>query len=126
MKTRTLVASLAVAALAACGSEPTAARAPEGPRLDLTPLSASISGPSQVQLGYTCTWTAVVSGGTPPYRYFWSAWYGQLGRNSTFTSAVNEIGAKTLYLTVWDAFDEEVIVTKGVSGTTSPVGCPSS
>jgi len=113
-----------LALLAACGREPTAARSPSQPRHDV--LGATISGPSQVQLNHTCTWTAVVTGGTPPYRYFWSAWYQQAGRNSTFTSPVYEIGNKTLYLTVFDANDDEFTVIKGVSGTNALVGCPSS
>lgn len=35
------------------------------------PINASISGQSQVPLGQTGTWTAVVSGGTPYHSYRW-------------------------------------------------------
>jgi hypothetical protein len=35
-------------------------------------LSVQISGPTQIQPGATCTWDANVSGGTPPYSYWWS------------------------------------------------------
>lgn len=35
-------------------------------------LNVSISGPTQIQPEATCTWEAVVSGGTPPYSYSWS------------------------------------------------------
>jgi subtilisin family serine protease len=39
------------------------------------PLTISISGPNQVNLtplSQDCTWTAVVTGGRPPYSYIWS------------------------------------------------------
>jgi len=35
------------------------------------PLSVYISGPSQVNVGQSYTWTANASGGTPSYTYFW-------------------------------------------------------
>lgn len=35
------------------------------------PLSVYISGPSQVNVGQSNTWTANASGGTPSYTYFW-------------------------------------------------------
>ncbi|GMQ83154.1 MAG: hypothetical protein BMS9Abin05_2641 [Rhodothermia bacterium] len=37
----------------------------------VAPVDASISGPDNLQEGYTGTWTAVVSGGTPSYTYDW-------------------------------------------------------
>lgn len=40
------------------------------------PLTATISGPSYVGHGDTCSWSASASGGTPPYSYYWTAnWY---------------------------------------------------
>jgi len=49
------------------------------------PLSAWIAGPNQVQKGAICTWTANVSGGTPPYRYAW-VWAGAPAGSSASVS----------------------------------------
>jgi hypothetical protein len=119
-------AAMGAALLAACGREPTAARTPQLPRLDVLPLSATIKGPTTVQNGYTCLWYAMPSGGTPPYRYFWSAWSFQTGSDSTFEATVNTSGAKTLYLTVWDANDTEYTIGEAISNTTAFIGCPNS
>jgi len=43
------------------------------------PPAVSISGPTMVQPGATCTWQAVATGGTPPYSY---SWWGQVQPNS--------------------------------------------
>lgn len=40
-----------------------------------TPLAASISGPSLLNPGQNGTWTANVTGGTPPYHYQWAYYY---------------------------------------------------
>jgi hypothetical protein len=54
------------------------------------PPTVSVSGPSSVGIfGFTCrtvTWTASVSGGTPPYAYAWDV-NGSYGGSDTSTSA---------------------------------------
>jgi hypothetical protein len=40
-----------------------------------TPFTVSISGPSYLNPGQNGTWTANVSGGTPPYHYQWACYY---------------------------------------------------
>lgn len=44
-------------------------------------LSVSISGPTRIQPGATCTWDAPTSGGSPPYSYQWTN-DGQLAGSS--------------------------------------------
>ncbi|HEY7393200.1 MAG TPA: hypothetical protein VH559_00045 [Gemmatimonadaceae bacterium] len=39
------------------------------------PLTVTIVGPSLVAESVSCTWTAQVSGGTPPYNWAQTAWY---------------------------------------------------
>jgi hypothetical protein len=36
-------------------------------------LSITISGPTDVATWWTCSWEVYVSGGTPPYTYYWGA-----------------------------------------------------
>jgi subtilisin family serine protease len=36
------------------------------------PPTVSISGPTLIQPGATCTWDAIVTNGTPPFSYLWS------------------------------------------------------
>jgi PKD repeat protein len=36
------------------------------------PLRVTVTGPTSVKSGATCTWVANASGGTPPYHYAWN------------------------------------------------------
>ncbi|MEM3454484.1 MAG: PKD domain-containing protein [Thermoproteota archaeon] len=66
-------------------------------------LSVSISGPSSVCINTNATFTASVTGGTPPYTYSWSnGGTPSTGTNSSFTTRWSSIGTKTLLLTVTD------------------------
>lgn len=67
-----------------------------------TPPTVAISGPNKVRSGSTCTWTAVVSGGTPPYSYYWSSGGGYSPGSSSFTFT-NMGSPFSISLTVWDA-----------------------
>jgi hypothetical protein len=78
-----VVASAAML-LAACGSEPTATRAPDAPRHSSS-ATVTIDGPTQVKPGATCTWTARVSGGTA-YWYIWQN--GSMGSTYTKTAGL--------------------------------------
>ncbi|HEX8903919.1 MAG TPA: hypothetical protein VF771_03715 [Longimicrobiaceae bacterium] len=116
----------AIALIAACGREPTAARAPQRPRHDVDPLTASIQGPSTIQTYVTCTWAAIPSGGTPPYHYYWSAWGFQQGTDSTFSASITNGGIHTLYLAVVDQDGTEATSSRVIAYTTTPIGCPNS
>lgn len=62
-------------------------------------LSASLAGPNNVGTVDPATWSATVSGGYPPYSYYWS------GVMSGYASSVTGVPAQSgyLYLDVWDA-----------------------
>jgi hypothetical protein len=50
-------------------------------------LSVSISGPTQIQPGATCTWDAATSGGNPPYSYQWSKDGAPAGNSYYYTGS---------------------------------------
>jgi Phosphate-induced protein 1 conserved region len=62
-------------------------------------LSASISGPSQVEPSVTCTWSASVGGGAGPYSYAWDGYY--LGPGSSISIA-NSGSSFNIHLQVVD------------------------
>jgi hypothetical protein len=89
--------SLSVDALSAAG--------PHAGPLASTPLSVSLTGPSDVDAHEWCTWWASVSGGTPPYTYDWSV----SGTGYAWASSGNEFsvmadpGSMRVEVTVLDA-----------------------
>lgn len=67
------------------------------------PLSAEIMGPFEVPPGQSCSWQAVVTGGSPPYTYQWS---GAL--SGTSISVSGSVGSSGyLYLTVTDSSQDQ-------------------
>jgi hypothetical protein len=120
---KTAVMLAAVGLLALSGHDAAAARGARarGPAARST-LSVSISGPSTVQIGYTCQWSAVVSGGTPPYTYLWMGPGNSYGFDQTFWATTNG-GSDLLYLEVHDANGDDATIGKSIhSGGT---GCGS-
>jgi hypothetical protein len=79
------------------------------------PLSAYIDGPIWFNdFNTQGTWSAVVSGGTPPYTYQWSGPF--YGTGSSVSGTVNE--SSILYLDVWDSAGTHVAYS------TSLTRCP--
>lgn len=78
-----------------------------------TTLTVSISGPDAVNSDWYSTWSAEVSGGTPPYGYGWSGlFYGSSSSVSGSTSA-----SGNLVLDVYDAAGAHATATKFVTAT---------
>ena len=50
-------------------------------------LNVSISGPTQIQPGATCTWDAVLGNGTAPYSYTWYNDNMQVGSGPEYTGS---------------------------------------
>lgn len=77
MRSPTLLIAYAVAALSLMGCAGDATSPLRGDTLDpammASAFTVSIQGPTEVTPHDLCTWQAVVSGGTPPYTYEWSA-----------------------------------------------------
>lgn len=125
MRSRMLGLALGAALLAGCGQEPTAARSPLQPRHDLDPLEVTISGPSLPQYNVLCAYVANVTGGTPPYSYAWvdlNGIYGYASGN-TYYGAISSPGAKSLYVQVTDANDNQAEAGISRSGTSVAHGC---
>jgi hypothetical protein len=122
-----MAVTVGAALLAGCGQEPTAVRTqpPHQARFDLDPLDVSISGPLQPQYNVQCAYVANATGGTPPYTYIWVALNGITGTSSgnTFYGTISSPGAKSLYVTVRDANDEEATTGISRNGTNVPHGC---
>ena len=76
-------------------------------------LSAYISGYDAVNTDWYSTWTAHVSGGTPPYTYAWSGLFS--GSGSTISGTTSTDG--DLILDVHDASGAHVTDTKHISST---------
>jgi len=76
-------------------------------------LTAAISGPDAVNTDWYSTWSAQVSGGTPPYTYSWSGlFYGNSSSVSGSTSTTGD-----LILDVYDAASGHASVTKTITST---------
>lgn len=76
-------------------------------------LTAAISGPDAVNTDWYSTWSAQVSGGTPPYTYSWSGLF--YGNGSSVSGSTSSTG--DLILDVYDAASSHVTSTKTVTST---------
>jgi hypothetical protein len=78
-------------------------------------VNTSITGPDQVTSGQGYSWSANVSGGTPPYTYRWSG--ALTGTDATISGALTQ--DDNLYLDLWDATGVHVALTKPITVTAS-------
>lgn len=76
-------------------------------------LSAYISGYDAVNTDWYSTWTAHVSGGTPPYTYAWSGLFSGSGSSISGTTSTDG----DLILNVYDSSGAHVTDTKHISST---------
>ncbi len=101
-------------------------------------LTAGIAGPTNIGHNNSCTWTSTVSGGVPPYSYYWSANWSTPSTGfvfSTSPSAPSVTGygfyyqsyptstTITLRLEVADAGGQSRLVERAVSLQGYPSGC---
>lgn len=114
--------------LAACGPEPTSPAATGGePEVAASSaLTATVSGPTQVRPSATCTWEAVVSGGTAPYEYRWSTLWNP-GRtwttDHTFSVAFGSSQPELIQVEVRDALGTITSDGLGIQVTNSAPAC---
>jgi hypothetical protein len=76
-------------------------------------ITAAISGPDAVNYDWYSTWSAEVSGGTPPYTYGWSGLF--YGSGSSISGSTSSSG--TLKLDVYDAVGVHANTSKWVTAT---------
>jgi len=86
--------------------------------------SVTVTGPTSVQPGATCSWFANASGGTPPYNYAWNP----VGNNSselTYTNHEPNGGSFNVTVTVSDANALVASGTRVVSVSSTAHTCTS-
>lgn len=76
------------------------------------PPSVAIDGPTQIQPDATCTWFSDVSGGTPPYSYYWT-------NDGQFVSSDPDYTGGKLGGSTKDYFDLKLTVTDAASASNS-------
>lgn len=74
------------------------------------PPAVSIDGPTEIQPGATCTWYAVVSGGTAPYSYQWTNDGQPVGNDYSYTGSKGA-GSTSSWFTV------KLVVTDAAGGS---------
>lgn len=86
----------------------------------------SIDGPTRIQPGATCIWSASVSGGTAPFTYDWHINGTDMGSGDSFESAkpAGMFSPFTVYLDVWDNNGFARSTSISVTETSSAPFCP--
>ncbi len=87
-----------------------------------SPLTATLSGPSQGSPGSSLSFVVNASGGVPPYTYFWNFGDNQTLRSSTSIEAHSYASSGNYTVTVWvnDSAGKSYRVTHLVSISASP------
>lgn len=93
-----------------------AAAAPAPP-----PPSVSIVGPAKVRPNITCSWQASVSGGAPPFTYYWTQNGAPVGTSSVVTTSFASSG--TLAVQVYDAALRYTSASKSITVLSSAPIC---
>ena len=122
MKRTILVLLASAAAVAACSGEPTVSRAAARLRATLSPGDVTISGPTRVKPNQTCTYTAVVNGGTSPFTFDWLGVNGSTNTQVT-TASWSTIGNKAISVDVEDGDATGATGQLGVNVSSSNPGC---
>jgi len=115
---------LALAALlASYSSEPTGLQAPHRSNASVTALNASIYGPGPVKPYATCLYEAQVSGGTPPYSYYWTSSQGDYSFTGQLWATAPGSAGFILELEVTDSAGESILVTRTIGVRTTGASC---
>ncbi|MGH7575550.1 MAG: S8 family peptidase [Longimicrobiales bacterium] len=76
------------------------------------PPTVAINGPTEIQPDATCTWFSDVSGGTPPYSYYWT-------NDGHFVSSDQDYTGGKLDGSISSSFDIKLRVTDAASASAS-------
>ncbi len=79
-------------------------------------LNASWTGPSYVGHSTNCYWTATITGGTPPYTYYWSAYWQTSNTGFYFTEGQGTANA-TSWGYYYNSYPSETPITVTLSGS---------
>lgn len=90
------------------------------------PPTISIDGPTRIQPGATCIWSASVSGGLSPYTYDWHMDGVDMGSDATLDAAKpTGLGSPfTVYLDVWGADGGHSSTSINVTESSTAPICP--
>ena len=83
------------------------------------PLSEGIDGPTMVNGAFPGTWTADISGGSPPYSYQWSGVLS--GTGSSISGMV--YSSDYLYLDVWDSVGSHIALNTYLQYCGDQISC---
>lgn len=86
------------------------------------PMSVTIYGPGTIRSGNTCYWWSSVSGGTPPYTYYWYGGTSSWRTDSEFYASATR--SFYLDLKVTDATGKVAWGSRYINVTTTAGVCP--
>ncbi len=93
-----------------------------GPDNSLVLVVAATATPNPARVGRLVTWSAVTSGGTPPYTYTWSGDEGLTGSAASVGMSYATTGVKTGTVTVTESGPSRQTKTASFSVTVVPAG----
>lgn len=93
-----------------------------GPDNSLVLVVAATATPNPARVGRPVTWSAVISGGTPPYTYTWSGDEGLTGSDASLSKTYTTTGVKTGTVIVTESGPAKQSQVASFSITVIPAG----